>query len=77
MGFLAVKTIRLNQSGFPDIIAMRDGYTCWIECKEEKDTIKPIQKLRIDQLLEQNIDAICVQKGKGIIYGKSKHLKKW
>jgi hypothetical protein len=41
----------------------------WIECKEKHDTLKPLQKLRINELIESGQDAICLQDTKGIIYG--------
>lgn len=67
-GYLVLKTIRLNKSGFPDIMALKEGRTIFIEVKEEKDTLKPLQKKRIDELKEKGFKAICIQKGKGIIY---------
>jgi Holliday junction resolvase len=71
-GFLVLKTIRLNESGYPDIIAMKEGRTCWIEIKEEDDTLKPLQMKRIRELNAQGVGAICIQKNKGIIYGEKK-----
>lgn len=67
-GYTVLKSIRLNKSGFPDLICLKDGSTLWIECKEEKDTLKPLQKLRIDQLRENGFKAFCLQKNKGLIY---------
>jgi hypothetical protein len=40
----------------------------FVEAKEAKDTLKPLQKLRIDQLIAQGFDAKCLQDGKGQIY---------
>jgi Holliday junction resolvase len=67
-GYLVLKTIRLNKSGFPDIIALKDGNAVFIEVKEENDTLKPLQKKRIDALKKQGFNAFCVQKNKGVIY---------
>lgn len=67
-GYLVLKTIRLNKSGFPDIMALKEGRTIFIEVKEENDTLKPIQKKRIDELRKNGFKAVCLQKGKGIIY---------
>lgn len=67
-GYLVLKTIRLNKSGFPDIMALKEGRVLFIEVKEEKDTLEPLQKKRIDELKEKGFKAICLQKGKGIIY---------
>lgn len=69
--YLVLKTIRLNVNGYPDIIAMKPNEpTIFIEIKESKDTLKPLQKLRIDQLNKKGFKAFCLQDGKGIIYPK-------
>lgn len=67
-GWEVVKTIRLNKSGYPDLICLKDGKCKWIEVKEEKDTLKPLQKHRIDSLIKNGFEAFAIQKGKGIIY---------
>ena len=67
-GYLVLKTIRLNKSGFPDIMALKEGKVLFIEVKEENDTLKPLQKKRIDELRTKGFNAFCMQKGKGIIY---------
>lgn len=68
MGFLVIKTIRLNKSGFPDLMCLKDGKTIWIEIKEPTDTLKPLQKKRIDELIKKGFEAYCLQKNKGKIY---------
>lgn len=68
MGFLVIKTIRLNKSGFPDLMCLKDGKTIWIEVKEPTDTLKPLQKKRIDELIKTGFEAYCLQKNKGKIY---------
>lgn len=68
-GYLVLKTIRLNKQGYPDLIAMKPiEPTIFIEIKESKDTLKPLQKLRIDQLNKKGFTAYCLQDGKGKIY---------
>tara|TARA_R110000787_G_scaffold13633_2_gene42684 strand:+ start:3034 stop:3285 length:252 start_codon:yes stop_codon:yes gene_type:complete len=67
-GYTVIKTIRLNKSGFPDLMCMKSGVTVWIESKEPKDTLKPLQRHRIDQLILDGFEAFAMQKGKGKIY---------
>jgi len=67
-GFLVIKTIRLNKSGFPDLMCLKDGKTVWIEIKEPTDTLKPLQKKRIDELIKIGFEAYCLKKNKGKIY---------
>lgn len=73
-GFTVIKTIRLNKSGYPDILAMKKGEVdIWIECKEIGDTLKDLQKRRIDQLNELGKIAVCIQNSRGIIYPENEN----
>lgn len=68
-GYTVLKIIRLNSSGYPDLLCMKLGeIDVWIELKEVKDDLKPLQKLRIDQLNELGKKAFCLKDKKGIIY---------
>ena len=67
-GYIVIKTISLNQPGFPDIYLFKNGITTFIESKELKDNLSELQKLRIDQLIKNGFDAKCIQDTKGIIY---------
>lgn len=67
-GWIVVKTIRLSENGYPDIFAFKNGKVKFIECKEKNDTLKPLQKLRIDQLRQNGFDAFCLKDGQGQIY---------
>lgn len=69
-GWTVVKVVKLSKDGYPDLLMFRSGKTMWIEVKEKNDTLKNIQKYRIDELNKNNIPAFCMQDGKGIIYGK-------
>ena len=72
-GYLVLKTIRLNVNGYPDLLCLKSNEpTIFIEVKEKKDTLKPLQKLRIDQLNQKGFKAICLQDGKGVIYPDNK-----
>lgn len=67
-GFKVLKIIRLNENGYPDLMLLKDGKTIYIESKEEKDTLKPLQKSRIKELRSLGFEAYCMQKNKGIIF---------
>jgi Holliday junction resolvase-like predicted endonuclease len=67
-GYLVLKTIRLNKTGFPDIILLKKNICIFVELKEGKDTLKPLQKLRIDELRAQGFDAYCLHETNGKIY---------
>lgn len=75
-GFLVLKIIRLNENGYPDLLAIKENEpNRWIEVKEAKDTLKPIQKLRIDELNKIGNIAYCLQDSKGIIYPNEKEVE--
>jgi hypothetical protein len=40
----------------------------FIECKEGGDTLKQLQKYRIDELIKQGFEAFCLHATKGKIY---------
>jgi Holliday junction resolvase len=67
-GFKVLKLIRLSENGYPDLLALKDGKALFIEIKEANDTLKPLQKHRIDELRGLGFEAKCLQDGKGQIY---------
>ena len=68
-GYIVLNVIKLSDSGYPDLFLFKEGKTIFIEIKEKNDTLKPLQKYRIDELIKQGFQAGCLQKGKGVIYG--------
>ena len=70
-GYLVLNVIRLSDNGYPDLIVLKNGVAEFIECKEKNDTLKALQKFRIDQLIKQGFNAKCLQDEKGIIYPHS------
>ena len=68
-GYTVLKIVRLSDSGYPDLLAMKLGEPdTWIECNEAKDNLKELQKFRIDELNKLGKRAFCTQDTKGIIY---------
>lgn len=67
-GFLVIKTIRLNENGYPDLFLFKNGRTYFREIKEGKDKLSELQKLRIDQLIEKGFDACAIHDVNGVIY---------
>ena len=53
----------------PDLFCMKQGeIDTWIECKEGKDTLKELQKFRIDELIKLGKQAFCLHSEKGVVY---------
>lgn len=67
-GYIVLSLVRVGVAGFADLLCLKDGKSIFIEIKEKNDTLKPLQKYRIDQLREQNFEAFCLKDGEGIIY---------
>ena len=68
-GWTVIKIVKLSDSGYPDLLCMKEGeIDQWIECKEANDTLKELQKFRINQLNKLGKKAFCIQDKKGIIY---------
>jgi len=67
-GWIVINTIKLSVSGYPDLFCFKDGKTIFIECKEGGDTLKPLQRFRIDELIKQGFEAFCLHDTKGKIY---------
>lgn len=67
-GYYVINLIKTNKNGIPDLLAIKDGKATFIECKEQSDTLKELQKFRIDELREFGCDAFCIKNIKGIIY---------
>ena len=67
-GYIVLKIIRLNKAGYPDLMLLKDGEVIFVEVKEANDTLRELQKKRIDELNNNGFKSYCIQKGKGIIY---------
>jgi Holliday junction resolvase len=67
-GWTVVKTIKLSEAGYPDLFMFKDGVTIFREVKSGSDTLKPLQKHRLNQLIAQGFDAKCIHETKGVIY---------
>lgn len=80
LGYNVLKIIKLSDNGYPDLMCLKDGITIFIEVKEEKDTLKPLQRMRIKDLTKNGFVAFCLQKGKGVIFGSDTYknnFKDW
>ena len=63
-GWKVIKLIRLSESGFPDLVALKNGISIFVECKEANDTLKFLQAYRIAELKKLGFDAFVEQDGK-------------
>lgn len=55
-GWLVLKLIKVSKSGYPDLIALKNGKTMFIEVKQPNGVLSEIQKYRIKELTSQGFE---------------------
>ena len=55
-GYFVIKIIRSNINGIPDICAIKNGKTIFIEVKTEQGKLSELQKIMIKKLKENGIE---------------------
>ena len=54
-GWYVIKLIKTSVSGIPDLIAVKENETIFIEVKRPNGTLSELQKVRINELRSRNI----------------------
>ncbi len=67
-GWLVIKLMKTSINGIPDLMALRNGTTKFIEVKKPRGIISEIQKYRIKQLRKQGFEAVVMDGIDSIIY---------
>ena len=70
-GWMVVKLIQTNTNGIPDLMAMKDGKTVFIEVKREGEQPAPLQKHRLNQINAKGILAFWADKADDINFLKT------
>lgn len=55
-GWYVIKLIKTNKNGIPDLIAIKEDKTIFIECKTLKGVLSKIQEYRIKELTALGIE---------------------
>lgn len=55
-GFFVVKLIKTNKNGIPDLLAVKENRTIFIEVKQEHGKLSEIQRYRINELRKKKIE---------------------
>lgn len=58
-GWLVVKLIQTNMNGTPDLMALKDGKTVFIEVKQPGKKPNDLQAYRIEKLNKAGFEAFC------------------
>jgi len=61
-GYYVINLSVTNKNGIADLLALKDGCKpLFIECKEENDTIKPLQLFRKKELIALGFESIIIK----------------
>jgi Holliday junction resolvase len=55
-GFFVVKLIKTNRNGIPDLLAVKENRTIFVEVKQEHGKLSEIQKHRINEIRSKQIE---------------------
>ncbi len=67
-GFYVLKLIKTNRNGIPDILAIKEDRTKFIEVKKPGGVLSELQKYRIRELRKNGIDAVAMDGIDSIVY---------
>jgi len=67
-GWFVIKLMKTSINGIPDLMALRNGTTKFIEVKKPGGIISEIQKYRIKQLRKQGFETVVMDGIDSIIY---------
>ena len=67
-GWFVIKLMKTSINGIPDLMALRNGTTKFIEVKKPGGTISVIQQYRIKELRKQGFEAVVMNGVDSIIY---------
>ena len=57
-GYLVLKIIKCNKSGYPDLIAVKQNDTLFVEVKRPKGRLSELQKVRIADMKQRGINVV-------------------
>ena len=55
-GYFVVKLIKTNRNGIPDLLAIKENRTIFVEVKKEHGKLSEIQRYRINELRNKKIE---------------------
>jgi hypothetical protein len=60
-GYYVINLVKTNKNGIPDLLCLKKNEVpIFIESKEDNDTVKPLQKFRIKELINLGFKAIVI-----------------
>ncbi len=68
-GYFVVKLIKTNKNGIPDLLAVKENRTIFIEVKQEHGKLSEIQKYRINEIRSKKIECY-VWSGYGVNFDR-------
>ena len=56
-GWYVIKILQCNKNGTPDLMAIRESKTIFVECKRKGQKARPLQAYRIQELINHGVTA--------------------
>ena len=66
-GWYVVKLIQTNKNGIPDLLCIKDGQCMFVEVKREKQTARPLQEYRMNELIQHGATAFVAHSVEEVI----------
>lgn len=68
-GYFVLKIIKANKNGYPDLIAVKNNNTIFVEVKRPTGKLSALQKVRIEELRSKGINVkVWVDFNKDFVY---------
>ncbi len=58
-GYLVLKLIKISVNGYPDLLAVKNNDTMFIEVKKPNGKLSELQKVRIKEMQSMGINVKC------------------
>ena len=66
-GYFVTKLMGTSTNGIPDVLAIKDGRTIFIEVKRPGREAEPLQKYRMNELINKGVSAIVAHSVEDVI----------
>jgi Holliday junction resolvase len=74
-GYYVIKLIKTNKNGIPDLIAIKENNTIFVEVKTEKGVLSELQKFRLTELTNKGFECYYSNKTELIRWLKEDTIK--
>lgn len=55
-GYFVINLIRVHPIGLPDLVCLKPTHVCFVESKEDRDRLSPLQRIWHKRLIKMGFD---------------------